>query len=157
MIEYNEFITRTVIDYVNLNNIIKNDFAENVTMAHLNSTSQIDLAMTPELQQELQQQQLTADNGGREMSPKGDAMVYGQDLDSITADKGWYRECEHGREVDVGEIYVERVSPEQGKSEKDAKYTMTAVTTMETITAITVVRSTGAPPLFNLYCPYNKI
>ena len=84
--------------------------------------------------QELQQQQLTANNGGQELSTKGDAMVYGQDLDSITADKGWYRECEHGREVDVGEIYVQRIAPEQGKSEKDAKYTMTAVINGQAIT-----------------------
>lgn len=117
-----------------LNSIIRNDFAENVTMAHLNSTLQIDLAMTPELQQELQQQQLTANNGGQELSTKGDAMVYGQDLDSITADKGWYRECEHGREVDVGQIYVQRIAPEQGKNEKDAKYTMTAVINGQAIT-----------------------
>ena len=58
-----------------LNSIIRNDFAENVTMAHLNSTLQIDLAMTPELQQELQQQQLTTDNGSQELSPKGDTIV----------------------------------------------------------------------------------
>ena len=41
MIEYNEFITRTVIDYVNLNNIIKNQECQIEVMKTKNNELQM--------------------------------------------------------------------------------------------------------------------
>ena len=34
-----------------------------------------------------------------------------EDLQSLNESKGWYREGKHGREVEVGDIWVEKIDP----------------------------------------------
>ena len=89
----------------------------------------------------------------QEIKLHGDASVNGQDLDLMDESKGWYREAKHGREVQVEEIYVERIEKpvadaakqEQGKENDneqnkgkdndkgEVKYRMTAVINGEAI------------------------
>ena len=45
----------------------------------------------------------------REPQIHGDASVNGQDLNLLDESKGWYREVKNGREVQVDEIYVEKM------------------------------------------------
>ena len=144
-----------------LNNVIKDDFADKVTMDMLNSKERINIGLRPEVQQELDRRQQTVNEVGQdeelsvqqEIKQHGDASVNGQDLDLLDENKGWYREAKHGREVQVEEIYVEKIEnpvtdttkQEQGKAndnEQDkgkdngkgeVKYRMTAVINGETI------------------------
>jgi len=61
-------------------------------------------------------------------------MVRGEDLALINENKGWYREGAHGREVEVGDIMVEKVPPAEGEKKGEAKYRMTAIINGEAIT-----------------------
>ena len=144
-----------------MNNVIKDDFSDKVTMDMLNSKERINIGLRPEVQQELDKRQQTANEIGQdeetsvqqETRQHGDASVNGQDLDLLDESKGWYRETKHGREVQVEEIYVEKIEnsvtdttkQDQGKAndneqEKgkgnnkgEAKYRMTAVINGEAI------------------------
>ena len=144
-----------------LNNVIKDDFADKVTMDMLNSKERINIGLRPEVQQELDKRQQTVNEVGQdeelsvqqEIKLHGDASVNGQDLDLMDESKGWYREAKHGREVQVKEIYVERIEKpvadaakqEQGKENDneqnkgkdndkgEVKYRMTAVINGEAI------------------------
>ena len=144
-----------------LNNVIKDDFADKVTMDMLNSKERINIGLRPEVQQELDKRQQTVNEVGQdeelsvqqEIKLHGDASVNGQDLDLMDESKGWYREAKHGREVQVEEIYVERIEKpvadaakqEQGKENDneqnkgkdndkgEVKYRMTAVINGEAI------------------------
>lgn len=144
-----------------LNNVIKDDFADKVTMDMLNSKERINIGLRPEVQQELDKRQQTVNEVGQdeelsvqqEIKLHGDASVNGQDLDLMDESKGWYREAKHGREVQVEEIYVERIEKpvadaakqEQGKENDneqnkgkdndkgEIKYRMTAVINGEAI------------------------
>ena len=144
-----------------LNNVIKDDFADKVTMDMLNSKERINIGLRPEVQQEMDKRQQTVNEVGQneelsvqqEIKQHGDASVNGQDLDLLDESKGWYREAKHGREVQVEEIYVERIEKpvadaakqEQGKENDngqnkgkdndkgEVKYRMTAVINGETI------------------------
>lgn len=144
-----------------LNNVIKDDFADKVTMDMLNSKERINIGLRPEVQQELDKRQQTVNEIGQdeelsvqqEIKLHGDASVNGQDLDLMDESKGWYREAKHGREVQVEEIYVERIEKpvadaakqEQGKENDneqnkgkdndkgEVKYRMTAVINGEAI------------------------
>lgn len=144
-----------------LNNVIKDDFADKVTMDMLNSKERINIGLRQEVQQELDKRQQTVNEDGQneelsvqqEIKQHGDASVNGQDLDLLDENKGWYREAKHGREVQVEEIYVEKIEnpvtnttkQEQGKAndnEQDkgkgnnkgeVKYRMTAVINGESI------------------------
>lgn len=136
-----------------LNNVIKDDFADKITMEMLNSKERINIGLRPEVQQEMERQQQVVDIGQgedftveRELQMHGDASVNGQDLELLDENKGWYREAKHGREVQVDEIYVEKIqntpvdanSQAQDNSKKqqdngDVKYRMTAVINGETI------------------------
>lgn len=63
-------------------------------------------------------------------------MVHGADLAYENEHKGWYREDTHGREVEVGEIFVEKsqnVHPNEN-DKGEATYRMTAVINGEAIT-----------------------
>ena len=126
-----------------LNGIIKDDFADKILMDTLNSKERIDLHLHPELEQELQQRQqqdeerllpLEEDETVRRDVLQGDAMVRGEDLALINENKGWYREGAHGREVEVGDIMVEKVPPAEGEKKGEAKYRMTAIINGEAIT-----------------------
>lgn len=141
-----------------LNNVIKDDFADKVTMDMLNSKERINIGLRPEVQQEMEQRQQPVVEAGqdeeqtveREPQIHGDASVNGQDLNLLDESKGWYREIKNGREVQVDEIYVEKIQntevpvaaseqvKEQGQSAKqqkngDVKYRMTAIINGESI------------------------
>lgn len=144
-----------------LNNVIKDDFADKVTMDMLNSKERINIGLRPEVQQELDKRQQTVNEVGQdeelsvqqEIKLHGDASVNGQDLDLMDESKGWYREAKHGREVQVEEIYVEKIEnpvtdttkQEQekandneqdkgkGNNKGEVKYRMTAVINGEAI------------------------
>ena len=105
-----------------LNNVIKDDFADKITMDMLNSKERIHIGLRPEVQQELDGKmrlQSTVELLQVQQEPKNNkvAIVDGQDLDES---KGWFREGKHGREVTVGEIRVE-------PAEQEGKYRMTAI------------------------------
>ena len=144
-----------------LNNVIKDDFSDKITMDMLNSKERINIGLHPEVQQELDKRQQINNEVGQdeevtvqqEVMQHGDASVNGQDLDILDENKGWYREAKHGREVQVDEIYVEKIEKplvdaakqEQGKendnergkgkenNKGEVKYRMTAVINGEAI------------------------
>ena len=105
-----------------LNNVIKDDFADKITMDMLNSKERIHIGLRPEVQQELDgkmQLRSTVEPLQVQQEPMNNkvGIVDGQDLDES---KGWFREGKHGREVTVGEIRVE-------PAEQEGKYRMTAI------------------------------
>lgn len=122
-----------------LNNVIKDDFEGKVTMGMLNSKEHIDIKLLPEVEQELQKknQPVASLEQGlavkQEMQQHGDASVNGQDVDLHNENKGWYREGAHGREVEVGEIFVEKNPPTEENTKGEATYRMTAIINGEVI------------------------
>ena len=130
-----------------INNVIKNDFQDRLTMDMLNSKEQIGLKLTPEVEAELnsrqqivinQSQPLVYDNQAVvEPEDRSVAHVDGNSLYEINEGKGWFREGKHGREVQVDDIKVEPVRDEKGEIQKDEKgnslFRMTAVINGESI------------------------
>ncbi len=129
-----------------INNAIRNDFQDKLTMDMLNSKEQISLKLRPEIEAELNnRQQMVIDqslpsNGDQitiEPEDRSVAHVDGNSLYEQNESKGWFREGKHGREVQVDDIKVEPVRNEQGKIQKDekgnAKFRMTAVINGESI------------------------
>lgn len=129
-----------------INNAIRNDFQDKLTMDMLNSKEQISLKLRPEIEAELNnRQQMVIDqslpsNGDQitiEPEDRSVAHVDGNSLYEQNESKGWFREGKHGREVQVDDIKVEPVRNEQGEIQKDekgnAKYRMTAVINGESI------------------------
>lgn len=134
-----------------LNTVIQEDFADKITMDSLNHTERIGITLHPEVEQDLaarqQQEQeillpLEADNGLAPYSneqailqedesiirePQEGALIDGRDLPYLHESKGWYREGEHGREVEVEAIVVQ-------PAEAEGKYRMTAIINGEAIT-----------------------
>lgn len=134
-----------------LNTVIQEDFADKITMDSLNHTERIGITLHPEVEQDLaarqQQEQeillpLEADNGLAPHSneqtilqedesiirePQEGALIDGRDLPYLHESKGWYREGEHGREVEVEAIAVQ-------PTETEGKYRMTAIINGEAIT-----------------------
>lgn len=130
-----------------LNAVIQDDFKEKVTMEMLDSKERIHIALHPEIEQELQERQEieqqrlmppVEEQAQQEFRQRGDAGVHGADLAYENEHKGWYREETHGREVEVGEIFVEKehnASPNERENDKaKATYRMTAVINGEAIT-----------------------
>lgn len=134
-----------------INNVIKSDFAEQVTIQSLNSDQPLDIKLKPELRQDMfhqqqatlniatvqaqqQNQQLPSAEQQAQMDrlheghPDIGAAIDGRDLYELEQNKGWFREGQHGREVSVERISVEPSREVQGK------YTMTAVINGETVT-----------------------
>ena len=112
-----------------LNNVIGADFAEKVTMGHLDSEHRISVALHPEVQRDLEHRQRQEQElfmpqetvvQHEDMQNGIGAAVDGRDLQLLNDGKGWYREEKHGREVEVGEIAVQ-------PAETEGKYKMTAV------------------------------
>ena len=134
-----------------LNAVIKDDFAGKITMESLNSTERTGIALHPETEQDLamrnqQEQEIllpletenalsghhtrqtdTGENEYAVMQSQEGALIDGRDLPYINESKGWYREGEHGREVEVESIAVQ-------PSATEGSYRMTAVINGETIT-----------------------
>lgn len=125
-----------------LNNVLAEDFADRITMEHLNSVTLVDIKLHPEVNEDLNRQlgaqeqyvqQLATDTdvqvhqepGLRANLPEGGVVMDGNDLMYIDSGKGWFREDRHGREVTVDDIRVEPV-PDREK-EGEMKYRMTAV------------------------------
>ncbi|MCB6636078.1 hypothetical protein LI196_28900, partial [Bacteroides faecis] len=133
-----------------LNNVIQNDYSDKVTLESLNSKERISIALHPEVEQDLamrnRQEQdlllpLESDNSLAPHSteqtvlqedehiirePQEGALIDGRDLSYINENKGWYREGEHGREVEVEAIAVQ-------PAETEGKYKMTAIINGEPI------------------------
>ena len=122
-----------------LNNVIKEDFEDAVTMDMLNGNKLIGIRLHPEVQEDLdrkinrqeeyyrqettsQEYEVEREPSLRDNLPKGGVVMNGNDLNLIDSNKGWFREGRHGREVTVDDI---RVEPVQGDGE--AKYRMTAI------------------------------
>ena len=130
-----------------INNVIKNDFQDKLTMDMLNSKEQIGLKLTPEVEAELNsRQQIVIDQSQPlvyddqavvEPEDRSIAHVDGNSLYEINEGKGWFREGKHGREVQVDDIKVEPVRDEKGEIQKDEKgnalFRMTAVINGESI------------------------
>ncbi|HQH66281.1 MAG TPA: hypothetical protein PLA62_08960 [Clostridia bacterium] len=134
-----------------LNTVIQEDFADKITMDSLNHTERIGITLHPEVEQDLaarqQQEQeillpLETDNGLAPHSneqtvlqedesiirePQEGVLIDGRDLPYLHESKGWYREGEHGREVEVEAIAVQ-------PAEAEGKYRMTVIINGEAIT-----------------------
>lgn len=130
-----------------INNVIKNDYQDKLTMDMLNSKEQIGLKLTPEVEAELNsRQQIVIDQSQPlvyddqavvDPEDRSVAHVDGNSLYEINEGKGWFREGKHGREVQVDDIKVEPVRDEKGEIQKDEKgnalFRMTAVINGESI------------------------
>ena len=118
-----------------LNHVISGDFKDTITKDMLNSNERINITLKPEVEQgltvqaqqrglqtvdvipdPLQEQQHFAPT----LNPE-EGYVNGADLADGNERKGWYREGNHGREVEVGDIWVEKVQPEQPQEEQPKK------------------------------------
>ena len=132
-----------------LNHVISGDFKDSITKDMLNSTDHIAITLKPEVEQSfIQQQQVMSQqvevipdplqeqqHFAPTMNPE-QGYVNGADLDEEDERKGWYREGKHGRAVEVGDIWVEKVLPQQTEGESqspeenrksDVTYRMSAV------------------------------
>lgn len=134
-----------------LNNIIRNDYSDTITMDSLNGTERIGIALHPEVERDLtarqrqEQESLLPLESNNSLAlhsaeqtvlqedehiirePQEVALVDGRDLSYINESKGWYREGEHGREVEVEAIAVQ-------PAEAEGRYRMTAIINGEAIT-----------------------
>ena len=108
-----------------INSYIGNDFNEKVTMDMLNSKESISITVKP-IPSSIETQQaesLYTNNDATlneevvaeaRMAPTTnpeEGYVNGQNLQALNESKGWYREGKHGREVEVGDIWVEKIKP----------------------------------------------
>lgn len=123
-----------------LNEVIRADFVEKITMDQLNGNKQLSIELHPEVKQELQmpsQEAVQPMNVGPEeqVAPEiqeqldlkqEEAYVDGRDLNVLNENKGWFREGAHGREVEVQGISV-------APTETEGKYRMTAIINGERI------------------------
>lgn len=133
-----------------LNHVISGDFKDTITKEMLNSTEHISIALKPEVEQEFNSQTQQRDPQAIDVIPAPlqeqqhfaptlnpeEGYVNGAELAEGNERKGWYREGSHGREVEVGDIWVEKVQPQkpqEGQTKKDDKkneqvtYRMSAV------------------------------
>ena len=138
-----------------LNSVIQDDFADAITLDTLNSDKMVEIALKPEVRQELHQQEqsvvaldATQQNqvqqavvGEYSISPEDQArmdmlheghpdigaVINGRDLYELDGNKAWFREGKNGREVSVEQISVQPVPETEGK------YKMTAVINGEVI------------------------
>ena len=143
-----------------LNRVISGDFQDKITMDTLNSREPVSLRLKPEVEAQLNSRmtaddriQITADPlAGQHHAPTLDpeqGYANGRDLEAMNDRKGWYREGRHGRDVEVGDIWVEKTpkpTPEkvqdnakeqkQKQSDEEQKFTyrMSAVINGEVIT-----------------------
>ncbi|MCI6080865.1 MAG: hypothetical protein MR724_04830, partial [Prevotella sp.] len=101
-----------------LNNAISGDFKDKVTMDMLNSKERISITLKPEVEESFRKQlqedvQVVSDPLENEqhfaptLNPE-QGYANGKDLEAMNERKGWYREGKHGREVEVGDIWVEK-------------------------------------------------
>lgn len=111
-----------------INNVISGDFKDRVTIDMLNSREHISITLRPEVEESFRRQsrdevQVISDPLAveRHAAPSLDperGYTDGRSLEALNERKGWYREGRHGREVDVGDIWVEK-TPVVTEQEKD--------------------------------------
>ena len=113
-----------------LNHVISGDFKDSIMKDMLNSTEHISITLKPEVEQSLVQQQQVLNHQvdvipdplqqqqhlAPSLNPE-DGYVNGHDLEEGDERKGWYREGKHGRSVEVGDIWVEKVQPQRAEGE----------------------------------------
>lgn len=115
-----------------LNNVISGDFKDKITMDMLNSKERISIDLKPEVESSLARQrnddtlQVVQDPlaSVQHVAPTLDpdkGYVNGADLEKMNERKAWYREGKHGREVDVGDIWVEKNPFPQPQSKEGNK------------------------------------
>ena len=134
-----------------INGIISPDYQSGITMETLNAKEQVNLAVKPEVIEEIRAQEkaVYAIRSNVTTEPTLVEFVYPSLDPVITEDrnvthvdgmsayddgKGWFREGQHGREVTVGDIKVEPVTQTEPDAKTDMKYRMTAVINGESIT-----------------------
>lgn len=130
-----------------INGVIQDDFADAITLDTLNSDKALEIALKPEVRQELNQQeqavvnlaqnQPAVQNEQYTVSPEEQAMmdmlheghpevgavINGRNLYELDGNKAWFREGKHGREVSVERISVQPVVPEsKPEGEQKGKY-----------------------------------
>lgn len=127
-----------------INGVIQDDFADAITLDTLNKDTMLEIALKPEVRQELNQQEqsvvnlvqnqpavrneqytITSEEQAmmdmlHEGHPEVGAVINGRDLYVLDGNKAWFREGKHGREVSVERISVQPVVPES-KSEGEQK------------------------------------
>ena len=106
-----------------INSYIGNDFNEKVTMDMLNSKESISITVKP-IPSSIETQQAESLYTNNDATLKEEVVaearmapttnpeegyVNGQNLQALNESKGWYREGKHGREVEVGDIWVEKI------------------------------------------------
>ena len=137
-----------------LNNVISGDFKDKITLDMLNSKERIHITLKPEIEESLRKRsqeevQVVSDPLANEQhyAPTQDpdqGYTNGRDLETMNERKGWYREGRHGREVEVGDIWVEKApvqtqpketaTKEENKSDEKFTYRMSAVINGSVIT-----------------------
>lgn len=115
-----------------INAAIAKDFDGKITMDVLNSKERINLPLKPEVAQQLSQleDQRIAERYHQEesqvimdwhvaptLNPE-QGYVDGKALSQMDESKGWFREGQHGREVEVGDIWVEKIPSIQAVREQ---------------------------------------
>ena len=113
-----------------LNRVISGDFQDKITMDTLNSRETVSLRLKPEVEAQLKGRmiaddkiQLTADPLAQQhhaptLDPE-QGYANGRDLEAMNDRKGWYREGKHGRDVEVGDIWVEKTPTPDNAQNKD--------------------------------------
>lgn len=143
-----------------INGVIQDDFADAITLDTLNSDKALEIALKPEVRQELNQQEQAVVNLAQNqpqvqneqytVSPEEQAMmdmlheghpdigavINGRDLYALEENKAWFREGQHGREVSVERISVQPVVPEQQPEGEHKGKGKSATETKYTMTAV---------------------
>lgn len=109
-----------------INDIIKIDFKDAITVDMLNSKDWLHIGLHPEEEKKLQLEMATRSGYGNPLlqeqhsAPTLDpeqGYVNGRDLEQNNERKGWYREGRNGREVVVGDIWVDKVHYPKGQED----------------------------------------
>ena len=134
-----------------INGVIASDYEGKVTKEMLESSEPIGLTLSHAALEDIRQQERTlhpqpviaedmsylvmqqAVLQEREDERRGIGRVYGESLYDMESREGWFREGQHGREVNVGDIRVEPIRPDGQDPGKEMKYRMTAVINGEEI------------------------
>ena len=143
-----------------INGVIQDDFADAITLDTLNSDKALEIALKPEVRQDLNQQEQSVVNLAQNqpvvqneqytVSPEEQAMmdmlheghpeigavINGRDLYALEENKAWFREGQHGREVSVERISVQPVVPEQQPEGEHKGKGKSATETKYTMTAV---------------------
>ena len=115
-----------------INAAMANDFDGKVTMDMLNSKERINIPLKPDVATQLNQlenqriaeqyrhdePQVIMDWHVAPTTDPNQGYVDGKALQEMNERKGWFREGQHGREVEVGDIWVEKIPSAQAVREK---------------------------------------